>query len=260
MSHSGLLATTSEADVHRTRRRLIVTRRDPDTGSYDAIGFLDKLDDGFEFRYLARAAERSHFLPMLGFSDTRRSYRRTQLFPSFAERVIGAKRPDRPQYLASLNLDDDAGEWEILSASGGYREGDAIELISLPTFDADTGHTVATFLAHGVRHREPEASERISELKAGFVLGLEPEATNKVNPRAIKIVDRGLHLGYVPDPLVDYVSQVLATGSSTLAVVQSNSPDTNPHLRLLLRLEGTLRGSFPFDGRAWETVTATDAH
>jgi hypothetical protein len=68
-------------------------------------------------------------------------------------------------------------------------------------------------------------------------------------------VSVSLHLGYVPDPLVGYVSEVLAgADGATLTVVQSNSPDTNPYLRLLLRLDGALRGPFPFDGPDWQTA------
>jgi hypothetical protein len=253
MSHSGLLAVENGSAARAGRQRLIVTRRDPLTGSYLAVGFLDKLSDGYEFSYLVEAVAQPRFVPIVGFSDTGRRYHRSQLFPSFAERVISAKRPDRPQYLASLKLDGDAGPWEILAASGGYREGDAIELISLPTFDVADGNTTASFLAHGVRYREPEASERISELRPGYELTLEAEPTNKVNPRAIKIMDGDLHLGYVPDPLVDYVASVLG-GHVSLIVVQSNPPETNPHLRLLVRLRGQLSGPFPFDGIAWRTV------
>ena len=254
MSHSGLLAVDNDSAAHASRQRLIVTRRDPLTGGYFAVGFLDKLSDGYEFSYLMQAVARPGFVPLLGFSDPGRRYRRAQLFPSFAERVIGARRPDRPQYLASLRLDDDAGPWEILAASGGYREGDAIELISLPSFDAASASTTARFLAHGVRHREPEASKWISELHTGDTLSLEKEPTNEVNPRAIKIVDGDLHLGYVPDPLVDYVAEVISGGQPNLTVVQSNPPETNPHLRLLLHLQGQLNGPFPFDGIGWRTV------
>lgn len=254
MSHSGLLAVDSESAARANRQRLIVTRRDPLTGSYFAVGFLDKLSDGYEFSYLAQAVARPGFVPLVGFSDPGRCYRRTQLFPSFAERVIGARRPDRPQYLASLRLDDDAGPWEILAASGGYREGDAIELISLPSFDPADASTNASFLAHGVRYRGHEANERISELRPGETLALEKEPTNKANPRAIRVVDGDLHLGYVPDPLVDYVANVMLEGRPSLTVVQANPPETNPHLRLLLRLRGRISGQFPFDGISWRTV------
>lgn len=254
MSYSGVLAPASSSTRQLGRDRLIVTRRDAHTGRYCAIGFLDRLPQGYEFAYLVEAIEDPSFLPLIGFSDVKHRYRRAQLFPSFAERVISAKRPDRPKYLASLSLGTDADSWEILSKSGGYREGDAIELISLPTYDHSTGSTVANFLAHGVRHREPLASERISWLRPGHRLHLEPDPANEVNPGAVKIVDFGLHLGYVPDPLVDYVHAVLASGPATLTVAAANPPETHPHLRLLLRLEGMVRGPFPFDGPRWRTV------
>ena len=256
MSYSRLLAPADRSMHQLARDRLIVTRRDPQTARYCAIGFLDRLRDGsgYEFAYLAEAIEDPMFLPLVGFSDVKRRYRRARLFPSFAERVIGAKRPDRPQYLASLSLDTDADSWEILSTSGGYREGDAIELISLPTFDGHTGTTVANFLAHGVRYRGPLVSDHISRLQRGQRVHLEPDPANEVNPEAVKIVDAGLHLGYVPDPLIGYVHAVLEGRPATLTVVAANPPETNPHLRLLLRLEGTIRGPFPFDEPEWRTA------
>ena len=148
MRHSGLLVPTTAGFTAHTDARLMVTRRDPD-GTYRAIGYLDRLADGsFEFAYLEMAASSPSFVPLIGFSNVRRRYHRAHLFSAFAERVIGAKRADRPQYLAELNLNEDADSWEILSASGGYREGDTIELIAFPTIDVATGHTEARFLAH----------------------------------------------------------------------------------------------------------------
>jgi len=249
MSYSGLLAQSAGASGTRILARLIVTRQDPESGAYHAIGYLDRVEGGYEYGYLAAFVGKQGFVPMVGFRDTDRRYHRAQLFPSFAERVMSAKRPDRPEYLHSLSLEQDADAWEILSASGGYREGDAIELISLPTFDASTGRTTAAFLAHGVRHRGDEASRHIETLRPGDSLGLEPDPDNSVNPRAIKVVDGPLHLGYVPDPLLDYVWSL--EPGAVLSVVQANPAETNPHLRLLLRLEGACRGPFVFDGPDW---------
>lgn len=249
MSYRSLLARDAGASGTRALARLIVTRQDPQSRAYHAIGYLDRVENGYEYVYIARAVAQPAFLPMVGFRDTHRRYHRAQLFPSFAERVISAKRPDRPEYLRGLSLEQNADAWEILSASGGYRQGDAIELISLPTFEASTGRTTAAFLAHGVRHRGEEASRHIEMLRPGDSLGLEPHPDNEVNPRAIRVVDGTLHLGYVPDPLLDYVWS-LELGA-VLTVVQANSAETNPHLRLLLRLEGTCRGPFVFDGPEW---------
>ncbi|WP_236737206.1 hypothetical protein [Mycolicibacterium llatzerense] len=225
---------------------------------YRAIGYLDQLTaeaerPTYQFTYLARAAADPAFVPIVGFRDVVRHYRSERLFPSFADRVMSAKRPDRPQYLEALDLDADADAWEILTASGGHREGDPIELVSLPRFDRTAGETSAHFLAHGVRHRGVEASDRITTLSAGHSLGLEIDPTNSFNAQAIKIVDRGMHLGFVPDPLLDYVHSVIASGAYDLTVVRANPAETHPHLRLLLRLVGKC-DAFAFDDPDWSTV------
>jgi hypothetical protein len=253
MSSSALTAAAVGDAGQRAHTRLIVTRRDPATRRYHAIGFLDQVSDGYEFAYLASAITEPGFLPLVGFSDAKHRYHRRRLFPSFAERVISANRPDRPDYLARLRLQPDAGPWEILSASGGYREGDAVELISMPTYDAATGHTTARFLAHAVRHMDQSASERISTLQPDDQLQLRPEPENIVNSNAIRITDGAMELGYVPDPLVGYVADVLRGGPHALSVVVANSADTNPHLRLLLQLEGIIAGD-TFDRPEWRTA------
>ncbi len=250
------VSTDAASGVHRSR--LIVTRRGVDDGIYRAIGYLDRLikDDEipvYQFTYLARTLDDPAFVPIVGFRDIGRRYRSARLFPSFADRVMSAKRPDRPQYLEALDLEADADAWEILTASGGHREGDPIELISLPRFERATGETSAHFLAHGVRHREAEASDWITGLPAGRRLGLEPDPTNPVNSDAVRIVDRGIHLGFVPDPLLDYVHSVIGGGAYDLTVVRANAAETHPHLRLLLRLVGQCE-SFVFDGPDWSEV------
>lgn len=249
-------STDAGSDLHRSR--LIVTRRGADDGVYRAIGYLDKFTGGvepptYQFTYLARAVVDPAFVPVVGFRDISRIYRSERLFPSFADRVMSAKRPDRPQYLEALDLDADADAWEILTASGGHREGDPIELISLPRFDSATGETSAHFLAHGVRHRSPDASDRITKLPGGYRLWLEPDRDNPINSEAIRIVDHGMHLAFVPDPLLDYVHSVMASGAYDLTVVRANPAETHPHLRLLLRLDGHCK-SFAFDSPDWNAV------
>src|SRR5882757_6659516 len=108
----------------------------------------ESTDAGYDLTYLARAGNDPGFVPMVGFRELGRHYRSQRLFPSFSDRVMSAKRPDRSQYLEALDLDTDADAWEILTASGGHREGDPVELISLPKFERTTGETTAHFLAH----------------------------------------------------------------------------------------------------------------
>lgn len=254
LSTDSLALSSRYAEPTANASRLIVTRRDSGDGTYRAIGYLDRhVEDGVEtyrFTYLATTAEWDRFVPIIGFRDLHRQYTSRRLFPSFAERVISAKRPDRPLYLAALDLSEDAGAWEILSASGGHREGDPIELISLPRYDHATGATSAHFLAHGVRHRSEAVSAHITALRPGHRLGLQTERDNPVDSRAVQIVDGTTHLGYVPAPLLDYVHSVLDTGDYALRVVRANPAETHPHLRLLLSLEAHCDG-FVFDGPEW---------
>lgn len=253
-----LLPESIHGDSDVRRSRLIVTRRGVDDGVYRAIGYLDQLTNKeapptYQFTYLARVAGDPAFVPIVGFRAIDRRYRSERLFPSFADRVMSAKRPDRPQYLEALDLDTDADAWEILTASGGHREGDPIELISLPRFERTTGDTSAHFLAHGARHRGPRTSDRITGLTAGHRLALEPDPTNPVNSRAIQIMDDGIHLGFVPDPLLDYVHSVIDRGAYDLTVVRANPAETHPHLRLLLRLAGRCE-AFTFDSPDWRSA------
>ncbi|MGV8871766.1 MAG: HIRAN domain-containing protein [Rhodococcus sp. (in: high G+C Gram-positive bacteria)] len=231
-----------------------MTRRGVADSTYRAVGYLDKVIDGdlpvYEFRYLEAAVIDEHFLPIVGFGDRHRLYRSSRLFPSFADRVMSAKRPDRPVYLAGLDLESDADAWEILAASGGHREGDPIELISLPTWDSATHETTAHFLAHGVRHSGPAASAHISTLQPGSRLGLESDPSNTTNPQAIRIESAGIHVGYVPDPLLDHVHSVMSTDASTLTVVRANPAYTHPHLRLLLSFTGRCE-QFVFEKPEW---------
>ncbi|MGL4306094.1 MAG: HIRAN domain-containing protein [Mycobacteriaceae bacterium] len=235
--------------------RLLVTQRDPRTKQYRAVGFLDRLLEGYRFSYLQSAVVDPNFFPLGGFSDPQRLYYRERLFPAFSERVISAKRPDRPQYLESLSLELDAEPWEILGRSGGYRQGDPIELIPLPQEEPDTSVVRSVLLVHGVRHRSQDAQKRIDTLEKGEELLLLPELENPMNRDAIQVysADGQHHLGYIPDPLVDFV-QALQESSCAAKVIKANTAEVGPHLRLLVELTGKYRGGSPFDGPAWRTA------
>lgn len=258
MLSTDLSPSSAYADPAMSASRLIVTRRDPVNRTYSSVGYLDRRIDAdeaamYEFTYLARVNDEAGFVPIIGFRDLRRRYRSPRLFPSFSERVMSAKRPDRPQYLEALDLAADADAWEILTASGGHREGDPIELLSLPTFVPSTGATSACFLAHGVSHRGTETSTHIAGLVAGTELTLSTDPTNPVNPRAVQIMDGTVHLGFVPDPLVDYVHSILTDRTRRLTVVKANSAETHPHMRLLIRLDGFC-SEFVFDRPQWRSA------
>ncbi|WP_418303096.1 HIRAN domain-containing protein [Nocardioides dokdonensis] len=151
---------------------------------------------------------------------------------------MNAKRPDRARYLEALDLDEQSEPWEVLVRSGGRRAGDTIEVLPEPVIGPD-GATSCVFLVHGVRHCGPQASAEICGLSAGDSLALRWEEDNPVNPRAVLVLNNsGTELGYVPDPLVEYVQTVMTASEARLSVVRANGPEVGSHLRLLVRLDG----------------------
>jgi len=234
-----------------TDAALIVTWQNPRTRKIAAIGQLDYLDGEYTFAYLRSAPTVEGFRPLLGFQDFGRRYTSDRLFPIFSQRVMGTGRPDFARYLDLLRLSADASPLRILGRSGGRREGDSLFLLQRPSVE-DDGSSRAVFFVHGVRHIA-EASERVTRLAEGEELALQPESQNPVNARALLVTARdSAPLGYVPDLLLDYLHQLRRVKSPKLIVLQANSEDSPPNLRLLVECTGELpAGYVPFSGSEW---------
>lgn len=231
--------------------RLLVTRRDPNTRRYSALGFLTREPNGaFAFTYLQSAVESDQH-PLPGLSSLLTTYRSGRLFPIFAERVMSSRRPDRQASLEALGLGLDAAPFEILLRSGGRRVGDTIELLPAPA--AQTGDQIQfEFLVHGVRHMSPAAQERIRGLREGELLRLVPEPNNPVQPRTLLVTDSdALRLGYVPDPLLDVIERI---ANPVVSVVRASGPEVGFHQRLLVRVSGIVASPL-FCGPGWATVS-----
>lgn len=239
----------------QTAGRLLVTQREPETASYRALGFLTHYADEYAFAYLASAVSATWFRPLPGLSRIDRPYRAPSLFPLFAERVISAHRPDRQETMAALGLPQDAAPFEVLSRSGGRRVGDAIELVPVPEAGPD-GAVSLVFLAHGIRYLSEEAQQRVGELRQGQRLQLLQEPTNAVNARALLVADGDQSpLGYVPDPLVEFVHEVKNDARHKVTVERANGAEVGYHFRLLVRIKGRIApGTQPFSGREWSTI------
>jgi hypothetical protein len=234
--------------------RLLVTWQNSDTRLYEAVAVLEATDGGYEFAYLRRVERVPGFVPFLGFSEITRRYRSERLFSLFSERVLDPSRPDRPGWLNALALGQVARPMEILARSGGHRPGDSIEVVPEPQVDT-TGRTTCDFMVHGVRY-QAGASERISLLAEGERLRLVEQPNNPANRRALLVTDKESHpLGWVPDPLLDYVHTVRSQGNPVVTVVRANGPEIGYHLRLLVHLDGKVAPGYrAFSGPEWETL------
>jgi hypothetical protein len=94
-----------------------------------------------------------------------------------------------------------------------------------------------------LRHQE-DASDAIDQLRPGDELALESEPDNPIHPNAVLVTADGTRLGWVPNPLHSYVRAVMSLPDARLIVVRANPRELGHHMRLLVRIEGTLPDSF----------------
>lgn len=210
-------------------KRLLVSRQDCESRRYACIGELRLDGDDYVFTY-DETADRA--LPGLPLGKEHRS---AELFPIFAERVMHPHRPDHDRSLELLGLGPEAGPFEVLAVSGGRRTGDTYELTPLP----EPGDVKLPFLVHGIRHLADHERALLEDLQPGELLSLADEPTNPVNERAVLVTRSGARLGYVPDPLVEYV-HALKRHDYTVTVERLNPPEAGFHMRLLVVLRGRL--------------------
>jgi len=259
-SGSGVVEDSHVPDASpRVPSRLAVAWQHPVTRAIEAVGILECDEADYRFYYVRHALDIKGFRPLLGFPDFHKTYQSPWLFPLFAQRVMGARRPDYGRYLMQLHLGpEDAEPFELLGRSGGHRMGDTIQVCPEP-FVAPNGSTQSVFLVNGVRHvldEDAAAEQRFASLQPGERLALIDEPDNSWNGRAILVSARdGQRLGWVPDLLLDYVHTVRDQGELSLVVEHVNGPEVPPHLRLLVRLSGQVpTGYRPFAGPRWEPV------
>lgn len=157
---------------------------------------------------------------------------------------LDSHRPERAETLEQLGLGTEAEPLEVLAVSGGGRTGDTYELTPLP----QPGPVSLPFLVHGIRHLTSEERAAIDDLKPGDRLELRLETDNEVNERALLVRKRGVRLGYVPDPLLDYIHRIRERPFA-LVVDRVNPVEAGMHVRLLVRVTGELVVWFPSAAR-----------
>lgn len=258
MSISSLSARPLVGGRSLAMARLGVAWQHPRTRQIAPVGLLWHDDERYFFRYARNVQNVPDFTPFLGFPHLDKIYSSSRLFPLFAQRVMDPRRPDFGRYVETLDLALSATPWEQLARSEGRRAGDAIMVVPEPLVD-DTGRTISNFLVHGVRHamaKDPSVAERLGRLREGDELTLVPEPSNKVNAQAIHTADgQGVPLGWVPDLLLAYAHTVRHTGPYSVRVRHINGPEAPIHLRLLVRLDGSVPIGFePFGVDVWGPV------
>lgn len=181
------------------------------TRAWFPVGRLDFDGEVHRFRYIraAECAKEHGFAPLLSFPDLYRRYESDRLFPTFRNRIINPRRPDRELYLKRLDLSSDADPFEILAVNGGTRMTDPYEMFPKLVKEQD-GSFRCRFFLHGWRHASAAAQDRIRELRSGDELYLALELTNPRTTIAVQLQSTDYQmLGWAPRYLVNDLARAM---------------------------------------------------
>jgi len=240
---------------------LFVNWQDESSRRIFPVGRLLTLgSEGYEFAYIAAAREAAQFgfLPFVAFPEIDRVYRAPELPAFFKNRVLQPGRPDYSQHLLELGIKSaTATPIEILARSGGLRVTDPLEVFAelVPALRGDRFET--HFFVRGIRHYVG-AEDAIAHLQPGDVLSLRPEPDNVVNSKAHLLACHDSRcVGYVPDYLVDDLSELERVDPSMrVEVVQVNPSPSPSQQRLLCRLSISANAPRPHRGARFEPIAA----
>lgn len=223
--------------------RFLVTWRSRASGRTHPVGLLRASGEDHAFSYLPEVAAIPDFRPFINFPEYTRVYHSARLFPFFSQRVMHQRRPDYLAYVAALGLPADSSPLQVLGRSNGQRKGDTVQVILEPAIDPDGGLDHA-FLLSGARHAPGDAPGVIDHLPEGSALTIRSQSDNQVNPHAQLICTaNGEPIGWVPDALLDTV-QAVRTGDYQLVAMQVNGRQWPSHMRVVLRLRGSVPPAF----------------
>jgi hypothetical protein len=230
--------------------------------SWFPVGRLDAADkrDRYCFGYTKGAylaKEEAGFQPLPSFPSLDASYRSTELFPLFRNRVLDSNRRDFQEYLESLGLVHN-DPIAILSLTGGERQTDSLEVFPKIEKGLD-GSFACRFFIHGLRYIRPEAKARALSLKPGTELGVSVELTNPATSVGVQLTTRGDYefIGWAPHYLVqDLISAVRDVRKIYARVIRVNEDDIPDNRRVLVEFGGKLPESVkPMTSEAFQLIS-----
>ena len=221
-------------------RKLGVFWQDPDTRRWYPVGMLTRTADLYKFVYTEGAREAKGFVPFGRMKDLNKTYKSTDLFPLFANRILARSRPEYDQYVRWIGAEtapDD--EMLILARTGGARATDSLMIYAKPEPNERSEFDLF-FLCHGIRHLPRAAIERINKLTEGDPLYPMFDVLNPFDVDAVglRTNDPVWLVGYVPRFFARDVRMCIEAAEPSrikLQVMRVN-PDAPMQLRLLCRL------------------------
>ena len=203
----------------------------------------------YEFSYIngaLAAGKAANFLPIPGFPKLAEQYRSARLFPLFQNRVMNLRRPDRPEYLRRLGLDESADPITELAVSEGRRHTDSYQVFPGIVPDDSDGRFNYRCMTHGLRYSDPDAIRRTASLEVGESLNLSPTREAPTAKLAIMVNTQDYHhIGWAPRYFVDDLQKdgawMIADAKAAVAQVNRDAPLSH---RLLVNFSGKLPPGF----------------
>lgn len=225
-------------------RTLFLAWQAPSERAWFPVGRLDADTEHsvYQFCYTqgANEARQVGFHPIASFPELGGSYRSSELFPMFKNRVLGSQRRDFSSYLASLGLET-PDPIEILAVSGGERQTDSFEVFP-KLVKSDDGSFCCRFFLHGLRHMSESAQRRALHLVDGESLGVSVELNNPKDGWAIQLTSLDYEfLGWAPRYVVtDLLQAINRTHDIRARVIKANTEEVPLNRRILVELQGVL--------------------
>lgn len=236
--------------------------QDYQSRSLNPVGRLTFDGKLYEFVYIKGAEEAQQkfgFEPLMSFPEWNKTYRSTELFAFFANRVMSPSRPDYRKHLDRLNLSAQSFDlMEFLGRSEGNRQTDNFKVFPYPNLDSD-GKYHLCFLVHGLRHLPESSMDRIKQLQVGDPLWLCHEFHNCYDNKALALTtDDHYHLGYCPRYLSQDILDLLRhdPGLVEVKVAKVNLPPSPLKSRLLCEMTYSgFEGYVPYAHKTYQSLT-----
>ncbi|MCF6211878.1 MAG: hypothetical protein L3J88_10635 [Gammaproteobacteria bacterium] len=215
-------------------KALYIAWQDPETRRWHTVGRLSRENEHYQFVYTRGALESPHFDSLGRMRDKQKIYRSDTLFPLFANRLLATSRPEYPDYLSWMGVDENANELELLARSGGRRGTD--QLCVYPEVEVnEQGEMVLYFFSHGLRYLSPTEQGAIGCVKTGDSLQLTPDDDN-LHDRYALLLETGkpVRVGYCPRYLSQDLLFIREQTQIHLSVEKIN-PDAPVQFRLLCK-------------------------
>lgn len=224
----------------KTHNSVFLAWQSPETRDWHVVGQLNERDDDYVFKYTKGALKIKHFIPFSGMDDLKSTYSSKDLFPLFKNRILSSRRPEYPQFMKWLGLDEkESSAMDMLARSGGLRATDNLQVFKRIEISED-GSFNYYFFSHGISYLTDSAKERIANLKEGEKLYLCEDTQNDYDVCAVMIRTGGPVeiVGYCPRYIAKVIGCFLHSENSKLNVtVESVQADAPSNYRLMCKLE-----------------------